>query len=222
MCFSASASFAAGTALLAVGMVTLKKSGHRSELAFAAIPLLFGVQQILEGVLWLTFRFDAALVNVAATFAYSFFSHVLWPIYVPFAALLLEPVRWRRQVILFTLVAGAAAGLYLLVNLVRIPIVARAVDGHIEYASPHFYILAVMGSYLGATCVSMLFSSHRYVRLFGLAALLSFIGVYAAYTKWFISVWCFFAAVLSVIVLLHFTDRTFRTKELVNPRAIAT
>jgi hypothetical protein len=207
MCFSASVSFAAGTALLAVGAVTLKKAGQRSELAYAAIPLLFGVQQILEGVLWLTFRFDAALVNVAATFAYSFFSHVLWPIYVPFAGLLLEPVRWRRRVILVGLMAGAAAGLYLLVNMVRIPIVSRAVEGHIEYASPHFYILAVMGGYLAGTCASLLFSSHRYVKLFGLAALLSFIGAYAAYAKWFISVWCFFAAVLSMIVLLHFTDR---------------
>ena len=220
MCFSASASFAAGTALLAVGAVTLSKAGHRGELGYAAIPLLFGVQQLIEGMIWLTFRFDAPLVNAATTFAYSLFSHVLWPLYVPFAALLLEPVRWRREVLLFTLAAGGAAGLYLLVNMIRTPIVSRVIGGHIEYASPHFYILAVMGSYLAGTCVSMLFSSHRSVKLFGLAALLSFIGAYAAYAKWFISVWCFFAAVLSVIVLLHFINRTSRTKEPAHGMAV--
>ena len=208
MCFSATASFTAGTALLAVGVITLKKAGYRAELAYAAIPLLFGVQQLVEGTIWLTFRFDAPLLNPAMTFAYSLFSHVLWPLYVPFAALLLEQVRWRREVLLFTLAAGAAAALYLLVNMLRVPIVSRLIGGHIEYASPHFYILAVMGSYLAGTCVSMLFSSHRSVKLFGLAALLSFIGAYAAYAKWFISVWCFFAALLSVIVLLYFTHRT--------------
>ena len=220
MCFSASVSFTAGTALLAVGVVTLKKAGRRAELAYAAIPLLFGVQQLVEGGIWLTFRFDAPLLNPAMTFAYSLFSHVLWPLYVPFAALLLEQVRWRRAALLFTLAAGAAAGLYLLVNMLRVPIVSRLIGGHIEYASPHFYILAVMGSYLAGTCLSMLFSSHGSVKLFGVAALLSFIGAYAAYAKWFISVWCFFAALLSVIVLLHFTNRTSRTKEPVHGMAV--
>jgi hypothetical protein len=93
MCFSASASFIAGTVLLAVGAVTVRKAQHKAELPFAAIPLLFGVQQLIEGVIWLTFRFDAPLLNPAMTFVYSLFSHVLWPFYVPLSALLLEPVR---------------------------------------------------------------------------------------------------------------------------------
>ena len=54
---------------------------------------------------------------------------------------------------------------------------------------------------------SALFSSHKLVNVFGAAALLSFGLAYAIYQQWFISVWCFFAAVLSVIVLLHFTNR---------------
>lgn len=207
MCFSASASFIAGTSLVATGAFTVKKVQRRAELPFAAIPFLFGVQQLIEGVIWLTFRFEAPLINPAMTFVYSLFSHVLWPLYVPFAVLLLEPVRWRRRALLPFLAAGAAAGLYLLVNMFRFPIVSRAVGGHIEYASPHFYLVAVMAGYLAGTCISMFLSSHNLVKLFGAAALLSFLASYAFYTQWLVSVWCFFAALLSLLVFLHFQSR---------------
>jgi len=39
--------------------------------------------------------------------------------------------------------------------------------------------------------------------VFGIAAFVSAVAAYVAYTTWFISVWCFFATVLSVLVLLH-------------------
>nr|WP_315431705.1 hypothetical protein [uncultured Albidiferax sp.] len=40
-----------------------------------------------------------------------------------------------------------------------------------------------------------------------MAATASFVAAYTVYTTWFISVWCFFAAVLSGIVWLHFRQR---------------
>ena len=207
MCFSASASFAAAAALAVVGTVTLAKSGGGRSSPYAAIPLLFGVQQLVEGVIWLGFNGTLGQLNPPTTFVYSLFSHVLWPIYVPFAVLLIEPRAWRRRLLAALFAAGSVIGGYLLVNMVRFPIEARLSGGHIEYASPHFYIIPVMAGYLAATCISGLCSSHRAVRLFGLAALASFMFAYAVYTRWFISVWCFFAAVLSAIVLLHFLNR---------------
>ena len=51
MCFSAPASFIAGTALSAIGVAALRKTKSRSEVPFAMIPLLFGIQQVTEGVL---------------------------------------------------------------------------------------------------------------------------------------------------------------------------
>lgn len=50
MCFSAAASFIAGTTLSAIGVATLRNTKTTSELPFAAIPLLFGLQQLTEGV----------------------------------------------------------------------------------------------------------------------------------------------------------------------------
>jgi hypothetical protein len=116
----------------------------------------------------------------------------------------MEPRPWRRKVLAAIAVAGAAVGLYLLYFLVRLPLVAQVTGRHIAYLSPHFYAVEAMTLYLLGTCLSSLFSSHRSVRWFGVAAFLSFIAAYAFYVTWFISVWCFFAAVLSCIVLLHF------------------
>ena len=92
MCFSAAASFTTGVALLFVGTVTTRRVRRPAELPFALVPVLFGLQQLIEGALWLTFPDKAPHANTVLTHVYSLFSHVLWPVYVPIAVLLLEPV----------------------------------------------------------------------------------------------------------------------------------
>jgi len=204
MCFSATASFSAGTILLGLGTLTLKSARRPRELAFAAIPLLFAIQQLSEGVIWLTFRYEAPQLNAVMTYVYSFFSHVLWPVYVPVAVLVMEPAEWRKRALLVFVAAGVAVGAYLLYFLVALPIVARPIGQHIEYVSPHFFAGAAMTLYLMSTTFSPILSTHRMVKVFGVLALLSFAAAYFFYATWFISVWCFFAALLSAVVYLHF------------------
>lgn len=214
MCFSATASFTAGVPLLIVGVMTISRVKNRKDLLYALIPMMFAIQQLIEGALWLTFPDSAPLLKMVLTYAYSFFSHVLWPMYIPVAVLLLEPVAWRRKVLIAIALAGTFIGLYLLYYLVRFPIEAEVIDHHIVYISPHFYALYAMGLYLLGTCISSLFSSHRMVKLFGVAAFVSFMLAYAIYATWFISVWCFFAAILSWIVLLYFPSRRVTDKQM--------
>ena len=210
MCFSATASFSAGAFLLGIGTLTLRSAmttHERRALPFAAIPLLFAVQQLVEGVIWLSFRDEATQLNSVMTHVYSFFSHVLWPVYVPVAVVLMEPEGWRRRVLIAFIAAGAAVGAYLLYVLVAFPVVSRPTSQHIEYDSPHFFAAATMTLYLLSTALSPLLSTHRMVVVFGILALLSFGAAYAFYATWFISVWCFFAALLSMVVYLHFAPR---------------
>ena len=204
MCFSAAASFSAGTILLGLGTLTLKSARRPRELPFAAIPLLFAIQQLSEGVIWLTFRYGAPQLNAVMTYVYSFFSHVLWPVYVPVAVLVMEPRGWRRRALLVFVAAGVAVAAYLLYFLVAFPIVSRPFGQHIEYVSPHFFAVVAMTLYLMSTTFSPILSSHRMVKVFGVLALLSFAAAYFFYAIWFISVWCFFAALLSAVVCLHF------------------
>jgi hypothetical protein len=207
MCFSATASFTAGIGLIVVGALTLHRCARPSELPFALVPALFGIQQCLEGALWLTFPAKPLGMNAALTQAFSYFSQVLWPIYIPLAVLLLEPAGWRRRMLLLITVAGTVCGLFLFSYLVRLPVISELRGQHIVYIFPHFHVMAATGLYLLGTCVGPLFSSHSMVRLFGLAASLSFIATYVFYATWFISVWCFFAGVLSSLVLLFFTRK---------------
>ena len=165
MCFSAAASFVAGTSLSAIGVATLRRAETKTEVPFAAIPLLFGIQQLTEGVIWLTFRHDAPLLKQSMTYVYSGFSHVLWPIYVPFAMSFMETARWRTRAFSAFQAAGLLVGLYLLYSIVTRPIVAELIGRHIVYQSPHFYLPTVILLYLAATCVSCFFSSHRFVNL---------------------------------------------------------
>ncbi|MDO8777220.1 MAG: hypothetical protein Q7K57_52620 [Burkholderiaceae bacterium] len=212
MCFSATASFSAGAFLLGLGTLTLKSARRPRELPFAAIPLLFAIQQLIEGVIWLTFRYEAPLLNAVMTHVYSFFSHVLWPIYVPVAVLLIEPPGRRQRALLVFVAAGVAVGAYLLYFLVAFPVVSRPTGQHIEYVSPHFFAAVTMTLYLMSTTVSPLLSTHRTVKVFGVLALLSFAAAYYFYAIWFISVWCFFAALLSMVVYLHFLPQTVLSK----------
>lgn len=214
MCFSATASFVAGIGLSIVGVVTLKKTTRSAEVPFAMIPLLFGVQQFIEGMLWLSFRFDAALLNAMATYAFSVFSHTLWPIFVPFSVGLLEPIQWRRNILFAFQVVGFSIGLYLLYFIVKYPVTAVA-DEHIVYVSPHFYQAPAMLLYLAATCMVSLFSSHRLVQVFGVLTLLLFFVAYWFYTAALFSVWCFFSAMLSSIIYFY-----FRSSAMVQPRTL--
>jgi hypothetical protein len=138
------------------------------------------------------------------TYFYTFFSHVLWPVYVPFAVLMIEPPGPRRTGLNAFLAAGLAVGAYLLYILVAFPVVSRPTGEHVEYLSPHFFAALSMTMYLLATTVSLLLSSHRAVKVFGVLALFSFGAAWYFYAIWFISVWCFFAALMSLVIYLHF------------------
>lgn len=204
MCFSATASFAAGTVLLGFGAATLSRVARPAEVPYAVIPALFGIQQLIEGGLWLALPDGSPHLSTILTHSYAFFSHVLWPIFVPLAVLLIEPDRRRRRILAGLAVAGGIAGSYLLYFWGADPTTAQVVGGHMLYISPHFFTGPILVLYVLSTCVSSLVSSHAAVRWFGAAASLSLAAAYLFYAMWFISVWCFFAAIMSVTVLLFF------------------
>ena len=204
MCFSATASFTAGAALLGIGALTLRRTTRGAEIPYASIPLLFGLQQLIEGGLWLTLLGKVPHLNSILTDVYSLFSHVLWPVLVPIAVLLLEAVPWRRKVLKWLVVGGAISGAYLLYFWTLGLTTSRVVGQHIVYDSPHFYIAPIVVLYVLSTCVSSLLSSHAAVRWFGAVSLTSYAVASVFYSVWFISIWCFFAAVMSATVWLYF------------------
>lgn len=204
MCFSLLASVTAGAALCAAGALTLALARERGERPLASIPLLFGVQQLVEGLVWWSLDHHDATVNVASTSAYMLFSHVLWPVYVPFAVLCMESSAWRRKAITACLAVGALVSLDGILTVLRGPSTSHVVGSSIRYETPG---LLVIGLYLLATCVAVMVSSHRPLQLIGAAALALALVTLGLYSAVFVSVWCFFSAVLTVMIFVYFWAR---------------
>ena len=201
MCFSAPASFIAGSALLATGVTTRNNAKRKDQLLFASMPLLFGIQQIFDGIAW-TSAASPALHTIAA-YGFAFFAYVLWPVYVPLAVVRMEKNRDRRALLRIFLILGGVASVSAFANMLSGPVIAEQVNRCIVYTLPHPYPWFMLVLYLFATCGSLMSSSDRFVRTFGLAVLISS-GVAALfYTQLFASVWCFFAAVLSGAIYWH-------------------
>jgi len=210
MCFSATASFIAGGALSSAGAVTLKKAGASSRRPIAAIPLIFGLQQLFEGVLWLSIGYPR--IQASAMMAFLLVAHVLWPTYLPYAVWRDEPGPRRKRALALFVWFGAAVSLYLLYFILRGPVTATLMGHGIAYSVPLPDLAVVPGAYVLATCGSCFVSSYKYVRVFGLALIASLVIAYWFYQYAFASVWCFFAAILSLVIFMHVRQKPLRAE----------
>jgi hypothetical protein len=197
MCFSATASFVAGAALTATGVVTISKTKKRRALPFASIPLFFGIQQLLDGIAWIS---AGSATQAFAAYGYAFFAYVFWPIFIPFAVLSLEPKPGRKKTLRLLLIVGTLTSLYAVVLLLSGPVTARTINYCIRYDTSIPYWPPMLVPYLIATCGSCLLSSHKLLWIFGIVTLISVAIAGWFYFETFSSVWCFFAAILSFMV----------------------
>jgi hypothetical protein len=205
MCFSPQADFTVGAVVAAVGVQTLRRVRTREELIVGALPLLFGVHQLVEGFVWLRLRGQVSSgVGDAAREAYVVFAHAVLPAVVPLGFLLLEPDR-RRSRWLWPLVGvGLVLGSYLLWQVTAYPIGAQEAAHCIDYTThaPNDVILTAL--YVVVTCGPALISSRPYLRWFGLANLVGVIATAAVRADELTSLWCLYAAMASLLILEHF------------------
>ena len=217
MCFSATACFAAGAILVPTGLYTLRKAYKYDKryLALAAFPLVFGLQQIIEGGLWLAHDQRVDLSVDLMAIGYLFFAYFLRPFFVPLAALLVEKNTKRRTIfIIFSLIGflfGASLYVPLLINpewlsvtMAKSSILYQPVliyDGIVSRTAVRvFYAIIV--------AVPLLFSTVTSLRFFGILIFVSVAisAVFFAYA--FVSIWCFFAAILSAYIVYIIHDET--------------
>jgi hypothetical protein len=192
--------------LLGIGTTAIRRANTIRELPYAAIPVFFAAQQLIEGGLWLALPAQTSSAHLL-TIGYLLFSNVLWPIYVPIAIWMIEPDTVQRKCMRMPIMVGASVSLFFLAAMITHPVSAAIMGSHIDYNLPHPHDKIAFAFYAIATCLAPLLSSHKMVRLFGVILIASMIIAYTIYAMWFASVWCFFAALLSSVVLLHFLRR---------------
>jgi hypothetical protein len=203
MCFSAVASFSAGSVLTVAGVITTQKVQSKSQIAFAAIPLLFGIQQLCEGFVWLSLTHQQyAPWQLAATHIFLFFAQALWPVWVPFAALLFETKQPRKNIIFGFFILGLLLSFGEIYCLSAYDVESRIYGRHIEYliTYPKPFVTISEIVYGITTLIPCFISSFKKMRWFAIVLASSLVLTGVFYKAWLISVWCFFAAILSVII----------------------
>jgi hypothetical protein len=205
MCFSAAANFVGSGVLGTLGVVTLTKVKHRRELLFASLPTLFAVHQFIEGFVWL--GLDGTLSstvthNMGA--AYMLYAQGLLPFLLPLGVVLFEPDGWARRRMLPFLAVGVLTGLYMLWALTAYPTQIYVKENSIVYVNPGTNHTTLAIFYLIATCGSLFFSKVRAMIIFGTANLAILLVVTTVKRYAFTSVWCAYAALASLIVLIYF------------------
>ena len=81
MCFSATASFAAAGLTGLLGLISVRRVKLRRELPLALMPIIFALQQGIEGMLWLNLEVDPE--GVAArilALGFLLLAEVFWPL----------------------------------------------------------------------------------------------------------------------------------------------
>lgn len=202
MCFSASASFTASAVLGLVGAATLAKTKNKRAWPLAAVPLLFALQQFVEGLLWLSLK-NGPDYTLPLTHIFLFFALLFWPIYIPVVALALEPHKIRRIIISVFCVAGAVIGVLLYANFLQNPEAARVINKCLFYPDRTSYPILLKYLYILVTIGSGAVSSRPIIKLFSLLGLIFALIAWLIYTVNFISVWCFFAAIISAVLYFY-------------------
>src|SRR4051812_24589349 len=133
MCFSATASLTASAILGCAGTISVKQVRNHSEYGLAAIPLLFAIQQVAEGLVWMSFTGNSDYQQ-AGMLIFLLFAQVIWPVWIPASVLLLEANRIRKQWLLFTLIAGISCAALLGYRMCTHQFNAEIQEHHIRYS----------------------------------------------------------------------------------------
>jgi hypothetical protein len=173
---------------------------------FAAIPLVFAAQQAAEGAVWLTMNGAHPLVHGLAVSIFLGVALIVWPTWLPLALKLVERNPARRRALGFLFWVGGAVAAYAAVFVAHFRPVAQVAGHSIRYdytasgdGSGHLlYLLA----YAAPTVVPFFVSTVSMARTIGAMLVVSLVASVVVQRDALTSVWCFFAAMLSGLILI--------------------
>lgn len=217
MCFSAEASFTAAALLIPSGALSIERAYRtdRRYVSICALPLLFGLQQFLEGFVWTSgARGELDLVRLYAI-GYMSFSWLAWPIWVPFSTYFLEPAR-RKPLYLIFAIAGAilGAGQFLPYFVHSNWLSVRVLDSAIVYGGVELFDFLfarelTYAIYLTLIILPLLLSTRGEIRVFGVLVAIVAAITYLFFRFAYISVFCFGGALMSfyLVAMIFRIDR---------------
>lgn len=206
MCFSAGASMGASVVLAGIGSTSISRNTSPRLRLLAAMPLLFSAQQAAEAVVWQTMGDPASAgIHQLGVSAFLGFAFVVWPAYAPASLYAAERDPRRKNVLRVLALWGAVLAASAALLLARWDPVASVAGHSIRYAhigSENTLLNGVLLlAYVVPTVAPFLVSSTTMARTLGGAFVVSLIVTLAVERNSLTSVWCFFAALLSALIL---------------------
>lgn len=214
MCFSTSASFVAGSLLTVIGVATVKKIQSPNQLMFAVIPLVFAIQQFSEGFVWMSIlnSYDIQIQQLATNF-FLLIALFIWPSWIPISIFLIEADRKRRQILgivsLFGIVFSILSVYYFVFYNSGSLITPYHIHYNLDIPNNIKQVFGIL--YLIPTVISHFISSIKKVNIMGSFVLVSYLISIFVFNDTVLSVWCFFSAIISVMIYNITTKSRFVT-----------
>jgi hypothetical protein len=214
MCFSAIVSFSAAAGLSLLGIITIGQTTSKREVLLASFPCLFALQQTCEGLVWIS-KSNSYFSRVAPICTYGFllFATLLWLVLSPLAVYSLEQDAKSSRLLLGLTVGGLLLGIYLFGWIIYSGVKPQIFSGNLFY-DLRFIPGYEFSKYLYLAIISLPFAIARSstLKLFGGLILLSFIASQIFFQMTLVSVWCFFAALLSGFLYFVMKDLSPKVK----------
>lgn len=210
MCFSAEASFSAAALLGGAAFFTLKNAPNRSFFFLAAIPFLFAMQQLSEGILWVNLKSNSPSdITSLAAHSFLFFAFLVWPVWIPLSLWLVEKNQKNKKVIFVILVGGTLLSLFNLYFGLQDKISVATVNRSLQYTGnvppqTYFYPLIIL--------LPCFLSTLRSIRPFAFLIAAAYAVAFYFYRESFVSVWCFFSALVSLFIFKVIKENQPETK----------
>lgn len=206
MCFSATVSFSAAAALTVTAVAGIYFSYHANKrfLALNSMVLMYALQQFSEGMIWirapfLTLRFWGVLFLFIAFFVY--------PWFVGLSCYVITRKKERKKILLYITALGFIFGVWALSRVLLTPnLELDQCRLHIFYhisimtgydATGLFMNTVLIPCYAFFTIAPFFICDQRYTSLLGWLIGVSAVICCVIYENYFISVWCFYAAVIA-------------------------
>jgi hypothetical protein len=196
------------------------------------VPFAFGAQQFSEGLVWLGISDANSLLVQRASQVFLFFALFFWPFWIPLCLAPLAPGNTSRLTLL-ALACLSLVWLWLYFPLADNPdrwLDTRVVHHSIQYEYddlPGFRLVPHniwRFGYLLAICVPFFVcqrkgesSGPKYAIFGGLLVAIVFLVSALVFWYAFTSVWCFFAALLSLVLAAFYRHLSTSTPEAVGP-----
>lgn len=211
MCFSASSSFTISAVLATTGTYLICKKKPKRFIPLALIPLFFAIQQLSEGMIWLNILKEPHNpISIFSKNIFLFFAYVFWPLWIPFSLWAAESNLQKKQIMAFFIGIGLVISslLFLLIPFT---------DFALQHKSIHYFLRLqnfgegmplynfvdniFLSFYAISITLPFLLSSLKKIWIAGAIALISGILIFLIDRLFFVSMWCFFAAIISLCLV---------------------